>query len=172
MTSDEYGVCIGALLVCCALSEEALAGAGAVESAVIEGVPQIIDGDTLDIKGNRIRLAGMNAPETGRSRNDQNGRARMCGRDAAAAMDSLVGGKTVRCAVIGEDDYGRAVAVCRAAGADVGAEMVGAGFALDSPSYKPSYARIEAEARAAGRGLHGRGTRGDGAHKECKGYGE
>lgn len=116
------------------------------------GVAAVADGDTLRIAGARIRLHGIDAPESAQTcRAD--GRAWPCGRDAAQALRRRVAGRVVDCEERDRDRYGRIVAVCRVAGADVNAWLAGRGWALAYRRYSADYVAEEAAARAARRGI-------------------
>ena len=114
------------------------------------GPAYVLDGDTISIRHERIRLLGLDAPESAQGC-DRGGRAWDCGAAATAALQRLVDGKVVRCDVKGQDRYGRHLALCRADGIDLAAEMVRRGMAVIyiGDDYRPE----EAEARAARRGL-------------------
>jgi endonuclease YncB( thermonuclease family) len=58
--------------------------------ADISGKPQIIDGDTIDIGGQRIRLHGMAAPESVQAC-EANGKSWRCGQDATRALANIIG---------------------------------------------------------------------------------
>jgi micrococcal nuclease len=86
------------------------------------GVPRIVDGDTIEVDGVRVRLGGLHAPERGEPG----------GAEATAFMERLTAGQTVSCEISGGDRYGRAVAICRLPdGRDVAAELVRAGLGRD-----------------------------------------
>jgi endonuclease YncB( thermonuclease family) len=65
----------------------------------------------------------------------------------------LAGGKTVECAVRDVDSYGRPVAICRAEGKDLAAELVGAGWAMAYRRYSTDYVKGEEAAHEAGLGI-------------------
>jgi|CXWL01.1.fsa_nt_gi endonuclease YncB( thermonuclease family) len=121
------------------------------QSQTISGVASVVDGDTIEIHGERIRLSGFDAPESG---------AR-CGRSnvynlAANALADRIGSSTVTCTATGRDAYGRTTADCSVDGVDLGERMVGAGWARDWPRYSGGrYAAAEAQARAEGIGVWG-----------------
>ena len=117
------------------------------------GPAQVIDGDGLVVGGRELRLDGIDAPEWKQTcRRD--GSDWYAGREATAALRSLVAGRTVSCHDTGARSYRRIVAVCYLRGEDVGALMVRLGWAFDAPKYSAGrYAAAEAEARLAGRGL-------------------
>lgn len=129
--------------------------AAASAPRVIEGPARVIDGDTVEVRGERIRLYGIDAPEA-RQSCDLNGKAWACGRFAAAELRALIGAAPLSCEVItAADRYGRPVAICRAAGRDLGAAMVQGGAAVAFHRYSDRYAADEATARAARRGVWG-----------------
>ncbi|MBP2534097.1 thermonuclease family protein [Agrobacterium tumefaciens] len=65
-----------------------LASISSVNAADITGRASVIDGDTIEIQGQRIRLHGIDAPESAQVCNRANGKPYRCGREAAFAMDS------------------------------------------------------------------------------------
>jgi len=127
-------------------SEASAAAAGPI---VASAAVRIIDGDTFDLSGERIRLWGVDAPE--RRQRCQTGEP---GPEATAALTRLIGDRAVSCSVRDTDRYGRTVAVCRAGGRDLGAEMVSEGWAWDYTHYSGGrYSAEEQGARAAQRGV-------------------
>lgn len=120
----------------------------------IVGRASVVDGDTLEIHGQRIRLWGIDAPES-RQTCERGGRAYRCGQESAQALDRWIAGRTVSCIPRGRPDrYRRIVAVCRVGGQDMAAWSVRQGHALDYRRYSAgAYARLEAEAQVARRGM-------------------
>ncbi len=118
----------------------------------LTGPARVIDGDTLDLGGRRIRLAGIDAPELDQScRND--GRAWPCGRWAGEQLAARIAGRDVTCVATGEDRYGRLIAICRTGRRDLGRSLVQAGAALAYRRYSMDYVRDEAEAAQDRRGV-------------------
>jgi hypothetical protein len=64
----------------------ALALAGTSAAAEITGPVRVIDGDTLDMAGTRIRLWGIDAPENRQACEGRDGQTYECGRDSRAVM--------------------------------------------------------------------------------------
>ncbi|WP_246674286.1 thermonuclease family protein [Mesorhizobium sp. B4-1-1] len=122
----------------------------------IAGIASIIDGDTIEIHGQRIRFNGIDAPESKQYCDDAKGFEYPCGRRSAEALDSLLAGsRPVQCTFVTWDRYHRFVGDCRRAdGVNVAAWMVEHGQALDWPRYSyGAYAAQQAKAKAAKLGL-------------------
>jgi endonuclease YncB( thermonuclease family) len=73
----------------------------------------MIDGDTIEIHGQGIRLHGIDTPEDGQTCDDASGKPYRCGQVAALALADKIGAGTVACEQRDTDRYGRIVAVCR-----------------------------------------------------------
>ncbi|MGH7824996.1 MAG: thermonuclease family protein [Candidatus Binatia bacterium] len=94
----------------------------------------VIDGDTFDCDGKRIRLAGIDAPEMpGHCR-----KGRRCTQGDPYAsqryLDSLTAGH-IECRPMSTDGYGRTIARCRADGKDLSCAMVASGHAVRRYSF-------------------------------------
>lgn len=119
----------------------------------IVGRASVIDGDTIEIHGQRIRLWGIDAPE-GKQRCVLEGKIWRCGTDSANALADHLQAQTVSCTEKDRDRYKRIVAVCEVAGEDVGAWLVRSGWALDYVKYShEAYASEQVEAKRDKRGL-------------------
>ncbi len=124
----------------------------AQDGTALSGLPHVIDGDSINIGDQRIRIHGIDAPE-GRQTCVRDGVTWLCGQEAGQRMRALVRGSEVRCEGIDQDRYGRIVAKCFAGGRDVGEAMVFEGMALAYRQYSTDYVQAEAMAKAARRGL-------------------
>lgn len=119
---------------------------------VIVGRASVIDGDTIDIHGKRIRLTGYDTPEDGQLCH-RDGRPWRCGQTAALALDSLIGRATVHCEVSGTDKYRRTLASCSVRGADIGDWMVREGHGVRFMDRQGRYIEAENSAKRSGRGM-------------------
>ncbi len=132
------------------LGAAGLVWAEPVTAGTILGRAKVIDGDTLEIAGNRVRLFGIDAPEL-----DQtclrDGAVWACGREAAQQLAALAGVATLECQTRGTDQYRRHLAVCYSNGEELNLAMVEHGWALAYRAYGDDY--VAAELRAKGYGL-------------------
>ena len=120
---------------------------------VISGQARVVDGDSLELAGHRIRLFGIDAPEGAQDCRDARGQSYACGREARTALTSTIGRQSVSCTPVGES-YDRNVALCMANGRDLSEAMVRSGHALELRRFSNGrYADAEREARNARRGL-------------------
>jgi endonuclease YncB( thermonuclease family) len=129
--------------------------AGEAPDGALVGRASIIDGDTLEIHGERVRVIGIDAPESEQTCLDAAGQSWRCGQRAALALADRIGAATVTCEGNERDRYGRLLAVCEARGEDLGAWLVSEGLALAYRRYSAAYIGQEDAARAAGRGIWG-----------------
>lgn len=119
------------------------------EEAIPAVVIAIVDGDTIDTDQGRVRVFGVDTPESGHASADQ----------ATAFTERLVpvGTSIYLWRTLGSDDrdqYGRLVrTVLKADGVDLGAELVSAGLATAFRRYSVAYVPQELEAEQAGRGI-------------------
>ena len=119
----------------------------------ITGRPSVTDGDTLVIRDTRIRLHGIDAPESAQTCQDSAGKDYRCGQAAALALADRIGQAAVTCEPRDTDRYGRTVAVCRKGREDLNAWMVRQGHAVAYRRYAEDYVAAEGEAKAAKRGI-------------------
>jgi micrococcal nuclease len=103
----------------------------------VVGRAWVIDGDTIDIGGTRIRLAGIDAPEL----------EDPYGVKAKIFMVQLCKGNRIRAEFDGQQSYERHVATCYLPdGRDLSEELVKAGLAIDWPKFSNGkYGQFEVE---------------------------
>jgi endonuclease YncB( thermonuclease family) len=127
-----------------------LLASGSAYSGDLAGQASVIDGDTLEIHGSRIRLWGIDAPESSQLCRGEDSLQYRCGSKAANDLDAFIARRPVSCLPVSIDRYGRTVATCSVGGADLGDWLVRNGLALDWPQYsKRKYDDVESEAEHA-----------------------
>jgi endonuclease YncB( thermonuclease family) len=115
------------------------------------GQAGVIDGDTLQVHGMRIRLWGVDAPESAQLCRGEDSLQYRCGSQAANDLDAYIGRRSVNCVPFSLDPYGRAVATCSVAGTDLGEWLARNGLALDWPQYsKGRYGAIQRDVERNG----------------------
>ncbi len=115
---------------------------------------RVIDGDTFENDSERVRLFGIDAPES-----DLPG-----GVQAAEALRRLIGKTNPNCREVDRDRYGRIVALCSISGGDLSLAMLRAGHAVVwchyvrklRPNLLGPFQHAELEAKRAGRGIWAR----------------
>ena len=119
----------------------------------IYGTPTIIDGDTIKILNNKIRLHGIDAPE----KNQQcikNTKKYNCGTVATTALTKKINKNLVRCEVQKKKDrYNRHIGVCFLMKEDLNKWMVRNGYAVAYRRYSKDYILDEKYAKTNKVGL-------------------
>lgn len=134
-------VLLGVLIVLTARLNE-------MDTRTAEGRAVIVDGDSIELGGQRIRLRGIDAPEYQQLCN-RNGADYACGRAARDALAKMTNGREVTCSGWRNDRYGRLLGDCKAGGIDLNSAQVAAGWAVAYGDFEGE----EAAARAAKAGI-------------------
>ena len=117
-------------------------------------VPRIVDADTLEVAGQKVRLQGIDAPESAQSCRQAGGQRYQCGEHATQALRTRIGPDAVTCTIEGRDRYMRALGICYAAdGTDLNGWLVRQGHALAYRRYSTKYVPQEDQAKAGRAGL-------------------
>lgn len=135
-----------------ALEPPAVATSDERTETTIVGTVSVIDGDTIEILGTRIRLNGIDAPESGQNCNISGERYR-CGQKAALFLQDVIGRSQAICMPLGSDRYERIIASCTTDNRDLGSVMVANGWALAYRKYDTVYVPQENDARDARIGI-------------------
>jgi endonuclease YncB( thermonuclease family) len=101
----------------------------------LTGRATAVDGDTLRLDSERIRILGIDAPELEQDCTDASGSKWSCGKTARTRMAGLLMGAAVDCQAQGHDRYRRVLAHCRSGSTDLGQAMVRAGLAVADGDY-------------------------------------
>ena len=108
-------------------------------TATVTGPAKVLDGDTLDIGTTRVRLFGIDAPESAQRCIDQRSKEWACGRSATRALERLTKGQEVTCRGDSRDVYGRLLAVCSTGSGEINASLVRQGLAWAFVKYSDAY---------------------------------
>jgi endonuclease YncB( thermonuclease family) len=112
----------------------------------------VIDGETLEMQGQIVKLFGIDALEPDQICLNGN-RPWHCGEESARSLSSLIGGQPVRCQTI-RNMGGHILAVCDLNGDDLAAWMVANGWAFADRATTPDYVPFEETAKSAHEGVH------------------
>ncbi len=119
----------------------------------IVGEAVVVDGDTLIVDGQRIRLHGIDAPESGQRCLVPGGYIE-CGREATMDLANLIGHEPVWCKQMDVDRYDRIVAVCESDDfRPLNETMVHRGWALAYREYSLDYIENEEHAKLHAEGM-------------------
>ena len=123
------------------------------QAADLSGLPRIVDGDTLAIGATKVRLEGIDAPETDQVCLNASGAHWACGIDARDQLAAHIANQDIKCASSGIDAYQRTLATCYLADEDLNGWLVQEGWALAYVKYSSKYIHAEENARTKQRGI-------------------
>lgn len=124
--------------------------------ASAQSVPRIVDGDSLAFGSQRVRLAGIDAPEL-----HQECGGWQAGQEARLYLGWLISARPVACDYSGQDRYGRQLGTCfvpswiasSSRPLELNRAMVRTGMAWAYVRYSNAYVADETAARTAKRGI-------------------
>ena len=121
--------------------------------ADMAGPARVVDGDTIVIAGERIRLHGIDAPELKQICKTRKGKEQLCGQLAKQALEKLVRGQDIICKGDKRDRYKRLIAVCYVGPFNINETMVVDGWALAYRKYSEDYVKAETFAKSRYEGI-------------------
>ena len=117
-------------------------------SGMQTGTVRVTDGDTIQLGNTKIRLHGIDAPESKQSCYTANETLYACGTKSTAQLKRLIGNNKVSCEGTEKDRFGRLIAVCFAGEKNLNAEMVRSGWAIAYRYYSKDFVSQEASAKS------------------------
>lgn len=120
------------MLLACGFAEQTIA------LDPIQGIPTVVDGDTLEVHGTRIRMYGIDAPESSQICTENTSKIR-CGQIAANKLDEKINRRTVVCNSVDRDRYNRMVAECFLGKENLNKWLASNGLAVAYVQYSDKY---------------------------------
>jgi len=118
---------------------------------------RVVDGDTIVLDGIKIRLKGIDAPESKQeciSYSEAKKRTKIpCGEMATAELKNIIGINHVSCSNEGKDIYNRQLSYCYVGELNINEEMVRRGYAIAAIKYDKSFKLDETLAKSTKEGL-------------------
>ena len=121
--------------------------------ADVNGTVRVIDGDTLDVGGVRVRIHGIDAPEVDQTCTHPQRGVWACGAFVRDEVRARYQGRFADCRQRDMDRYGRIVGTCFVDGQDIAEAIVSDGLAEAYRRYSMDYDLAEKAAQVVGRGL-------------------
>ena len=108
---------------------------------------KVIDGDTIVLKGEKIRFSGIDTPELKQTclKDDQEV---PCGMTAKRLLAEKISNTTVECISEGKDTYKRTLAECFVNGESLSKFLVRSGYAFAYRKYSTKFIKDEEFAKA------------------------
>ena len=119
---------------------------------IIKGSAKIIDGDTIKVKGEKIRLFGIDAPEMKQICINKNSKLYKCGQEAKFALETYIYSQVI-CYYNSKDRYGRILGICFVEETELNKMMVQSGNAVAYLKYSKKYLNDQEIAKNKNRGL-------------------
>ena len=119
---------------------------------IIKGPAKIIDGDTIKIKGKKIRFFGIDAPEIKQTCRNKNSQFYKCGNEAKFALEMYIFSEVI-CYYNNKDRYGRILGICFVEGTELNKMMVQSGNAVAYLKYSKKYLNDQEIAKNKNRGI-------------------
>ena len=121
-------------------------------SKTILGKAKVIDGDTIHINNDKIRLHAIDAPETNQTCNKKS-KVWNCGLESTKFLKELIGNNKIECITQGKDRYNRFIGVCYKDNLDLNSAMVLNGWEIAYRYYSKDYVEEEEEAKQEKKGI-------------------
>ena len=121
------------------------------QSQTLAANERVIDADTIEISGQKIRLSGIDAPELKQTCKDATDQIYNCGKEATEKLLKLLKSMPeypIQCEFTGKDVYGRLIGDCRIKNININSWIVRNGWAIAYRKYSMKYVDEESFAKA------------------------
>ncbi len=112
-----------------------------------------VDGDSIKLREQNVRLAYIDAPEYYQTCKDSEGKEYNCGIKAREKLERLMKLGELSCKTIGKDIYNRDMSECFVGDVNVNLEMVKSGWAVVYKSKDVAYLEAQKDAKRAKLGI-------------------
>ena len=119
----------------------------------ISGSANVIHAHVFYIGGRYVRLFGVDAPDNDQICSDANGSSYNCGEEAVSWVRGWIDNNPIDCYLLKIEPNGQDLATCFWGEYDIGAGLVGAGWALANTRESDIYRPYEAKAKSESSGL-------------------
>tara|TARA_B100000029_G_scaffold117047_2_gene110086 strand:- start:411 stop:890 length:480 start_codon:yes stop_codon:yes gene_type:complete len=99
---------------------------------------KIIDGDTINLNGEKIRFSGIDSPEINQKCNN-NAEVIECGIRARELLINIIGNNKIECVREGKDQYNRTLAECFVNNQSLSKYLVREGYAFAYRRYSKKF---------------------------------
>ena len=113
---------------------------------------KVIDGDTIHLKGEKIRFTGIDTPEL-KQTCIKEGIEKQCGVTAKQILINKIGNNTVECISQGKDRYKRTLAECSVNNESLSSYLVRSGYAFAYRKYSKLFIEDENYAKTNNLGM-------------------
>lgn len=110
-----------------------------LNAAEIEGTARVVDGDTIEIKNNKIRLFGIDAPESNQTCQNKYSASYKCGTVSTQKLENKINKQKIRCTYSERDRYQRILGICFLDQIDINKWLVRNGYAVAYQRYSKKY---------------------------------
>jgi endonuclease YncB( thermonuclease family) len=119
----------------------------------VVGSGTAVEGDSISVNGQVVKLWGIDAPETGQKCRNKLRQSYDCFSPSKNTLQSLIGQNQITCYIRGSDRHGQQIGTCAVNDLDLAALMVRSGWAMAYFNLTPQYVGLEADAQAQSKGL-------------------
>ena len=113
---------------------------------------KVIDGDTIHLKGEKIRFSGIDTPEL-KQTCSKNNEVIKCGIKAKELLVKIIGNKKINCVREGKDQYNRTLAECFVNDLSLSSYLVKSGYAFAYRKYSKKFIADEDFAKSKNLGM-------------------